>query len=175
MTKVSATPFKYVIERLDKKHLKAEFSCGENALDHYLKTQANQDMKKDVAITYVLTHPDAAQILGFYTISSIGIFLEGLPAELAKKLPRYPVLPGILLGRLAVDQQHQGCKIGASLLVDALKRCLVVSQQIGITAVIVEAKDETAICFYKHFGFISFPENSHRLFLPLSTIKELGL
>ena len=84
-------------------------------------------------------------------------------------------MPGILLGRLAVDEHVRGIKIGSFLLLDALKRSLAVSLQIGIVAVIVDAKNEAAVNFYKHFGFISFPENNHRLFLPLSIIKQLGL
>lgn len=171
---LSSSP-KYRIERLDKKHNKSLFSCGIDALDHYLKTQAGQDIKKNVAITYVLTQQALEQILGFYTISSIGIFPGELPDDIARKLPRYPVLPGVLLGRLAVDKAFQGNKIGAFLLLDALKRSLTVSQQIGIVAVIVDAKDKAAMDFYNHFGFLSFPENGHRLFLPLSIIKQLDL
>ena len=175
MTKISPHSAKYVIERLDKKHNKNLFSCGTDALDQYLKIQASQDIKKNVAITYVLTQQGVEKILGFYTISSIGIFPGELPDDVAKKLPRYPVLPGILLGRLAVDSHFRGNKIGTFLLLDALKRSLAVSHQIGIVAIIVDAKDEVAVDFYKHFGFISFPENTHRLFLPLSIIKQLSL
>lgn len=175
MTESSVPSLKYRIEQLDKKYNKSLFSCGTEALDQYLKIQAGQDSKKNVAITYVLTQQDSNDVLGFYTISSIGIFPGELPADLAKKLPRYPVLPGILLGRLAVDENMKGNKIGAYLLMDALKRSLAVSHQIGIVAIIVDAKDAIAVNFYKHFGFIPFPENDHRLFLPIGTIKGLGL
>jgi predicted GNAT family N-acyltransferase len=174
MTETSAPGPKYQIEQLEKKHNKNLFSCGTKALDQYLKIQASQDIKKNVAITYVLTQQDSEHISGFYTISSIGIFPGELPPELAKKLPRYPVLPGILLGRLAVDEHVRGKKIGAFLLMDALKRSLAVSHQIGIVAVIVDAKDAISVSFYKHFGFIPFQANDHRLFLPIGTIKGLG-
>ena|SRR3990167_4718853 len=166
---------KYVIVHLEKKYHKNEFKCGIEALDHYLKTQASQDIKKNVAVTYILTLPDSEQILGYYTLSSIGIFSGELPEVLVKKLPRYPILPGVLLGRLAVDKNFQGKNIGLFLLMDALKRSLAVSHQIGIVAVIVDAKNEKAVAFYKHYGFIELPDNIHRLFLPLSTIKQLDL
>lgn len=175
MIKTTSHSSKYVIEHLDKQHDKHLFSCGIDALDQYLKTQASQDIKKNVAITYVLTQHNIKQILGFYTISSIGIFPGELPNDVAKKLPRYPVLPGILLGRLAVDQHSQRNKIGAFLLLDALKRSLEVSHHIGIVAVIVDAKDDVAVDFYQHFGFLSFPENKHRLFLPMGIIEQLDL
>jgi ribosomal protein S18 acetylase RimI-like enzyme len=58
-------------------------------------------------------------------------------------------------------------------LIDALKRSFQVSHQIGIVAVIVDAKNERAIAFYKHFGFIQLPENAHKLFLPINTIQKL--
>ncbi|MDA9272021.1 GNAT family N-acetyltransferase [bacterium] len=175
MTETNEPSPKYQIEQLGKKHNKNLFSCGNETLDQYLKIQASQDIKKNVAITYVLTQKDSEHVSGFYTISSIGIFPGELPAELAKKLPKYPVLPGILLGRLAVNQNMQRNNIGAFLLIDAFKRSLAVSHQIGIVAVIVDAKDATSVNFYKHFGFIPFPVNDHRLFLPIGTIKSLGL
>lgn len=175
MTDAINRSYQYQIERLEKRHNKHAFSCGTSVLDHYLKIQASQDIKKNVAITYVLTAQGSSDILGFYTLSSIGIFPGELPPELAKKLPRYPVLPGILLGRLAVDEKIKGNKIGAYLLIDALKRSVAVSHQIGISAVIVDAKDAISVSFYKHFGFIPFPLNAHRLFLPISTIKTLNL
>ena len=166
---------KYLIRRLEKKYDKSLFSCGIEALDQYLKTQANQDIKKNVGVSYVLTARNSSQILGYYTLSSIGIFPGELPEEITRKLPRYPVLPGILLGRLAVDENFQGNKIGELLLMDALKQSMIVSNHIGMVAVIVDAKNKTAVAFYKHYGFIEFPENNHRLFLPLSTIKQLDL
>lgn len=166
---------KYIIAPLDKKHDKNEFNCGIDTLNQYLKIQAGQDVKKHVAVTYVLTTQTSDKILGYYTLSSIGIFPGELPDELIRRLPRYPVLPGILLGRLAVDRSCQSMGIGLYILIDALKRSLMVSNQIGIVAVIVDAKDENAVKFYEHFGFIKLPENSHRLFLSVSTIQKLDL
>ncbi len=166
---------KYIIGPLEKKHDKTEFNCGVDVLNQYLKIQASQDVKKNVAVTYALSTPASEKILGYYTLSSIGIFPGELPDELVRRLPRYPALPGILLGRLAVDSSCQGTGIGQYLLVDGLKRSLQVSNQIGIVAIIVDAKDNKAVKFYEHFGFLKLPENTHRLFLPISTIKKLEL
>lgn len=175
MTDQAKSLAKYVIANLEKKHNKNGFKCGVDALDTYLKIQAWQDIKKNVAVTYVLTVNDSDDVLGFYTLSSMGIIPGELPDEIARKLPRYPILPGALLGRLAVDKNHQDKRIGQYLLIDALKRSLSVSAQIGIVAVVVDAKDDAAVLFYKKFGFIELPDNSQRLFLPLSTIKKLEL
>lgn len=170
----NSTP-QWVITHLEKKHNKTLFASGVEALDRYLRNQASQDIKKSVAVTYVITEVDADRILGYYTLSSVGIFPGELPETTLKKLPRYPVLPGVLLGRLAVDQEFQGRKIGAMLLIDALKRSIGVSHQIGIVAMIVEAKDEKSESFYKYFGFIPLRENQGRLFLILDSLKSLEL
>ncbi|STX88281.1 GNAT family N-acetyltransferase [Legionella feeleii] len=164
----------YVIEQLDK-HDRTGFSCGIAELDRYLQNQAGQDIKRNMSVTYVLTKKGNNGILGYYSLSTIGIFPGELPDELIKKLPRYPMLPGILLGRLAVDEKYKGNGLGSLLLVDALKRSLAVSKQIGIVAVIVDAKNEAAINFYSHFGFLTFPENKFRLFIPLNSLKKLNL
>ncbi|MDR3490813.1 MAG: GNAT family N-acetyltransferase [Gammaproteobacteria bacterium] len=123
----------------------------------------------------MLTTESSKQVLGYYTLSSMGIFPGELPDELVRKLPRYPILPGILLGRLAVEESRQGKKIGVYLLLDALKRSLSVSDQIGIVAIIVDAKNDAAVTFYKKYGFIELPDTRHRLFLPLSTVRKLDL
>ncbi len=166
---------KYIIEPLGKKHNKAEFNCGVHALDNYLQIQASQDMKKKVAVTHVLTLENSVQVLGYYTLSSIGIVPGELPIEVARKLPRYPTLPGVLLGRLARDENFKKAGIGSYLLIDAIKQILNVSNTIGNVAAIVDAKNENAISFYKSFGFIEFPDNNRRLFLLLSTIRKLSL
>jgi len=172
MTSGQAT---YEISKLNSVHSKGNFSSGSIPLDNYLKTQASQDIKKNVSVTYVLTSINSTEVIGYYTLSSISIDASELSDEYMKKLPKYPMLPAILLGRLAVDSNHKGRKIGAYLLIDALKRSLLISEQVGINAVIVDAKDDNAANFYRHFGFIEFPSIKLKLFLPINTIKTLSL
>jgi predicted GNAT family N-acyltransferase len=170
----SGTQASYVITKLNKQK-KDNFNCGSIALDNYIKFQASQDMKKNVAMTYAATLMNGADIIGYYTLSSISIDASALPDETIKKLPKYPLLPGILLGRLAIDTAHQGKGIGVLLLIDALASSLNISDQIGINAVIVNAKDKSAANFYIHYGFIKFPSNNLKLFMPINTIKSLKL
>ncbi|OGT47497.1 MAG: GNAT family N-acetyltransferase [Gammaproteobacteria bacterium RIFCSPHIGHO2_12_FULL_41_15] len=175
MTNKDVRSLEYVISPLGKKHNKSTFSCGVEVLDLYLKTQASQDIKKNVAMAYVISQKNSEQVIGYYTLSSMSIFTGDLPVEYIKKLPRYPTLPGIRLGRLAVDEYFQGKKTGLYLLMDAIKRSLAISKQIGVMAMIVDAKDEKAAAFYKQYGFIALLDNRHKLFLPFSTIKHLSL
>ena len=165
----------YEISKLNATHNKKKFSCGSAALDNYLKTQAGQDIKKNVSICYALTDINSTDIIGYYTLASVSIDASNLSDEFTRKLPGYPMLPGILIGRLAIDSNHQGKKIGSHLLIDALKRSLLISDQIGINIVIVDAKDDEAAKFYRHYDFIEFPSNKLKLFLPINTIKALNL
>lgn len=86
-------------------------------------------------------------------------------------LPKYPLLPATLLGRLAIDQSYQKQGWGDCLLMDALYRSYL--NEIASIAVVVDALDEGAVSFYEHYQFIRFPERPHRLFLPMKTIQTL--
>jgi GNAT superfamily N-acetyltransferase len=167
-------PAEWVVELLRNDHKRADFSCGDASLDGYLKQQAGQDLRRACATPFVLVpeHGDTL-ILGYYTLSSYGIDIGELPADVAKKLPRYPVIPATLLGRLAVDRRYQGQGTGAFLLVDALRRALVQSTEIAAAAVVVDAIDADAAKFYQRFGFVPFPSTEGRLFLPMKTAAEL--
>jgi predicted GNAT family N-acyltransferase len=160
-------------EPLDKKrHDRAAFSCGTEALDHYLKQQATQDVEERVAAVIVLT-PDGKTIAGYYTLSQYAVDLGGLPLAIAKKLPKYPELPATLLGRLARSIAFRGQGIGELLLMGALKRALNHSKSIASMAVVVDAKDAKGKAFYAGYGFIELPDHARRMFLPMATIAKM--
>lgn len=164
----------WLVELLGSAHDREGFCCGNAALDRYLKEQASQDLRRGCATPFVLSPgADQSAILGYYTLSSYGIDVGELPPDVAKKLPRYPLVPATLLGRLAVDKRHHGEGIGEFLLMDALHRALRQSAQIAAAAVVVEAIDERAAQFYRHFGFTPFPSSAGRLFILTKTVKEL--
>jgi len=161
------------IEPLASHHDRAAFSCGVEALDRYLRHQASQDVRKHVAAVFALVEGDKPAVLGFFTLSATSVRLSDLPESTAKKLPRYPLVPAILLGRLAVDRSRRGKGYGELLLIDALKRCLG-AKDIGWMALIVDAEDEEAVAFYERYHFIRFSPASNRLFLPRATIASLA-
>src|ERR1700730_14382288 len=112
----------YVIEPLRPDHEREAFSCGKEPLDRYLTQQASQDLKRHLATIYVLCEPPSRTVLGYYTLSALSVTPQDLPAALARKLPRYPLLPAILIGRIARDLQYPGRRLGERLLHDALRR-----------------------------------------------------
>lgn len=163
----------YVVEFLDERHERGSFSCGVEALDRYLKVQAGQDARRQVAVTFVLVERETSSVAGFYTLANTAINVEYLPEDIVRKLPRYPLIPATLLGRLAIDLRHRRKGLGEFLLMDALNNSLKASQQVGSFAVVVDAKDAAARDFYLRYHFIQFAGIPKRLFLPMKTIARM--
>lgn len=99
--------------------------------------------------------PDGA-IGGFYTLSATATRLRDLPEDTAKRLPRYPLVPATLIGRLAVDRRYHGQGWGSFLLLDALHRWS--ASEIASFAVVADAIDEAARTFYLHESFLPLPD-----------------
>jgi predicted GNAT family N-acyltransferase len=161
------------VEPLGRQHDRTAFLCGADALDRYLKQQARQDADKRVAAPFVAVNPPNTRVLGYYTLSASVVTLTDLPDELTRKLPRYPQLPVTLLGRLAVDQSARVQRLGEHLLLDALHRSLTHADEIAAMAVVVDAKDENAAAFYRHYGFIPLQAQPRRLYVPMRVVAQL--
>lgn len=164
-------PESIAVEPFAKHHDRAAFSCGQIALDKYLRERAGQDERKNIARVFVAQGPDPRIVAGYYTLSGYGIDVGNLPDAESKKLPRYPVIPAALIGRLAVALPFQGSGLGAHLLLDALARVVDASEDVASYAVVVDAIDDNAASFYRKYGFIRFPSEPKRLFLPTATAK----
>jgi GNAT superfamily N-acetyltransferase len=158
------------VEALGPQHDRSSFVSGAEALDRYLRSQASQDARRNMAAPFVLVLPEGT-IAGYYTLSATGVKLTEFPADVTRKLPRYPLVPATLLGRLAVDQNYRGRGYGRFLLADALFRA--VRSEIASFAVVVDAKDEEARRFYERESFLPFPDQPLRLFRPMADIAKL--
>ena len=158
------------VEALSAQHDRSVFDSGVEALDRYIRVQAGQDARKKMAAPFGLILPDGA-LAGYYTLSSTALQLGELPDKAIKKLPRYPLVPATLLGRLAVDRRHQGKGYGRFLLADALHRA--VRSEVASFAVIVAAKDDGARAFYERESFLPFPDQPLKLFRPMADIEQL--
>ncbi|MDE1947653.1 MAG: GNAT family N-acetyltransferase [Burkholderiales bacterium] len=156
-------PFR--VEALGPGHSRDGFACGVQALDHYLASQAGQDARRRVSACYVAVEGSSGRIAGYYTLAAAGVPLTDLPDALTKRLPRYPSVPVARVGRLAVDQAFQGHKLGGALLADAALRAT--RSEVAVFALVVDAKDEAAAAFYRHFGFQSFGASARQLIVSL--------
>ncbi len=160
-----AGPFR--IEPLSGAHDRSQFLSGSDALDRYFREQHSQDLKRRIATCFVAVSVTSQDVAGYYTLSATSVALNALSPEIAKKLPRYPVVPAVLLGRLAVNRRYQGEGLGGVLLADALQRTA--RAELGVFAMLVDAKDEAAQRFYEHYGFTLLHSEVGRLCLPIST------
>ena len=163
---MSGAPFRVL--PLDAAHDRATFCSDSEPLDRYLREQATQDIRRRVAACFVAL-ADGQRIAGYYTLASASLLLADLPASIGKKLPRYPTVPAVRMGRLAVDQAFKGQGLGGALLADALARAA--RSEIAAFTLLVDAKDEAAAAFYRHHGFIALPDLPLTLFLPLATVQ----
>jgi len=171
--KGGADPQSPKIEPLGKKHNRVVFSCGDEALDTYLKKRASQEAKKKIATTFVMVDSQTSAVIGYYTLSATSILLADLSDQTTKKLPNYPHVPATLLGRLAIDGRYQARGYGELLIIDALRRALQATTEVASYAVVVEAINERARSFYEQYEFCAFSDRKLRLFLPMKTIADL--
>ncbi|SMP78924.1 GNAT family N-acetyltransferase [Noviherbaspirillum suwonense] len=164
---MSSAPFR--IAALDIAHGCAAFNSDSGPLNRYLREQVTQDVRRRVAACFVAL-AEGQRIVGYYTLASASLLLSDLPASTGKKLPRYPTVPAVRMGRLAVDQAFKGQGLGGALLADALDRAA--RSEIAAFALMVDAKDEAAAAFYGNHGFIALPDSPITLFLPLATVQS---
>ena len=162
----------FIFTRLGPSHSREGFACGEPSLDRYLRKNAGQDAKKGFATVIVATRDgQPTKVLGYYALAAASVPFGRLPEEVAQKLPRYPEVPALLLGRLAVDTQCQRQHLGAYLLLDAMQRAL--ANELAWAFFLVHAKHERAKNFYLKFLFHPFQDNPDHLWLSRKQVANL--
>lgn len=157
------TPFR--LEPLGPSHDRSTFSCGVEALDQYVVNQASQDVRRRVSACFLAIEVTSGKIAGFYTLAAASVPLSDLSPKLIRRLPRYPTVPVARVGRLAIDQSFQGQKLGGALLADAALRAA--RSEVAAFALIVDAKDDDAVAFYRHHGFEPFGGDNRQLIVSL--------
>jgi hypothetical protein len=166
----------FEFQPLGPNHDRAAFSCGEMSLDDYLKTKARKEHDLGYSAVFILSPLDNPNfVAGYYTLSNISLELSGIPEASRKGFPRYPVVPATLLGRLARSLVYKGTDLGEHLLLNALDRACRAAESAGSHAVAVDPLSEKAADFYRKYGFINLVGQTQRQYLPMATIKKLGL
>lgn len=158
---------------LARAHDRSGFCCGVGALDRYFREHVTQDIRRRLTNCFVAVERKSGTIAGYYTFSAASISAVDLPAEETRRIPRYPMLPAGLIGRLAVDTRFRGKHFGAALLADAAERAM--RAEPAIFALLGEAKDEAASAFYRAYGFQPLTNKPQTLFLSLGTVRRAVL
>ena len=155
------------IALLENQSGRDHFDCGNAALNEFLKRHAGQQQRRGFGRTYVALCDDSPDIIGFVTVSVGQVATGTLPSP--PRLPRYPV-PILRIGRLAVDRSYQGQGIGQDLLAFALHLAVEFSERVGLYAVVVDAKHDSAARFYQRLGFTATLDDPSCLYVPVSQL-----
>jgi GNAT superfamily N-acetyltransferase len=162
-----------LFETLSKTHDRERFDCGVPELNFFLRHNARQQQKTGVSRTFVLVDRDAGapkRISGFFTLVAAQLDSALLDEAQSKRLPNNA--PCVLLARLAVEKNQQGRGLRQSLLAEAILRTVSVSEEIGVSGMLVEAKDDAAAAFYQKYGFVPYSSNPLRLFQALPMLRK---
>jgi ribosomal protein S18 acetylase RimI-like enzyme len=158
---------RFAVEPLANAHKRSDFTCGNDRIDLYFRETVSQDVKRKYATCFVARDMGTNRVAGFYTLSSSNVPLNEVPEPLAKKLPRYPTVPAVLIGWLGRHRDYAGLGLGEVLLFDAIKT--VATAPIGAHAIFADAIDDRAAAFYAAFGFTSLIKRPRTLYLPVAT------
>jgi GNAT superfamily N-acetyltransferase len=149
---------------LSASHRLDAFDCGEALLDDWLKRRALANQSSGASRTFVVAD-GLDDVYGYYALATGAVAFEDATGAVRRNMPD-PV-PVMVLGRLAVDRRAQGIHLGGALLKDAVRRTMVVSENVGVRAILVHALHERAKQFYEHYGFKSSPTHAMMLMLRL--------
>jgi GNAT superfamily N-acetyltransferase len=155
---------------ISKSHKRAEFDCGDDELNDFLRRHARQSHERGGAKT-VLAVPidDDQRILGYYSLSPAALAFARAPEVIRRGLARHDV-PAFRLGRLAVDRTMQGQGLGGLLLLAAGRRCLCAAVEVGGVALLIDAKNDSVAEWYAKWGAIRLLDSPLSLVLPLATV-----
>jgi GNAT superfamily N-acetyltransferase len=152
-------------EPLSPEHQVNSFACGEPVLDEWLKRRALGNQTSGASRTFVVT-TSQKEVMGYYALAAGAVAHQDATRSIRQNMPD-PV-PVMVLARLAVDARAQGMKLGAAMLQDALQRCVLVSQNTGVRAMLVHALNDRARQFYEYYGFKASPTHSMTLMLRIN-------
>lgn len=161
----------------DKKaHDRSEFSCGFEPIDNFLKSSLKDQIKAGMVTAWVATAEDDPSVLGFYTLSAMAVRSEFGPAKWQRA--RVPDVPVIYIRAVAVRKDMQGKGLGTALVIDAMKRCDAISDQMGAAAIVLDVLEDDAFdkrwAFYADLGFgpLGDPANKHRVFISMADVRS---
>lgn len=165
-----------IIQKFNKAlHDRSAFSCGHGPIDNFLKSSLSDQVKAGMAVAYMATKEADTAVLGFYTLGAMVVRSGLVPTKW--KRARVPEIPVIYIRAVAVDKKLQGNGVGTALMIDALKKCAGISEQVGAAAVVLDVLDdenfEKRWKFYGGLGFhhLNDPDNPKRVFISMPDIR----
>ena len=166
------------IEHFDPaRHNRAEFSCGVERLDNFLKLNAKKQQVDDMTRVYVAVEDGSVDILGYHAIN-LGMMDVSELTKRPRGAPDHGELPILFLGQVAVSETAQGQGLGSILMYHVFAKAETIAQKAGCFAIVLDVMsdgDEAAyqrrIDWYAAFGFKSFASNTSRMFMTMKQVR----
>ncbi|ARQ61103.1 UNVERIFIED_ORG: GNAT superfamily N-acetyltransferase [Rhizobium etli] len=149
-------------------HELAEFNSGVDELDEWLRRRARANQAGGASRTFVVCRGN--RVIAYYALASGAVRQPEAPGRFRRNMPD-PV-PVAVLGRLAIDQSHQGRGIGRALVRDAGLRLLNAAEILGIRGLLVHAISDGARAFYEAVGFLPSPSDPMMLMVGLHDLNS---
>lgn len=102
-----------------------------------------------------MRHDPSNKVVGYYTPSAHKVARDDVPSRIGRGSPAE--IPGVLIGRLALDRSLRGQNLGEVLLADALLRVVEATQTVAARLVVVDAVHEKVAAFYERNGLTRVP------------------
>lgn len=164
------------IARFDKAlHDRSAFSCGFAPIDNFVKSSLSDQIKAGMVTAWVVTTGDDKGVLGFYTLGALAVRASLGPQTWQRA--RVPDVPVIYLRAVAVREDMQGKGLGTALMIDAMRRCLAIAEQMGAAAIVLDVLDDdhferrSRFCAELGFQPLGDPDNPHRVFIPMADVR----
>ena len=155
-------------EPLTAHHRIEPFRSREPELNDWLHSRARSSEIADTARTYVATAAGDL-VIGYYTLSGYSADRHRAPNRLGRNQP--DPIPGVLIGRLAVDERFEGIGLGKALFRDALTRITVAAETNATRAIFVDALHEEAARFWESRGFRPLRDEPLSLYMRMDDVR----
>lgn len=161
---------RYRLERLAAPDLTGFRCTREPVLERYLKERAERENRRGVSAVYLLIDSQTGTVAGYFTLAAASIAQGELPSKTTKGIPRYAHWPVLILGRMA---RHDEAKsVGPLIVARAFEAALEISKSVGTLGLIVDAKNDGLVAWYRSLGFTSFQSREHSLFFLNQTMAD---
>jgi GNAT superfamily N-acetyltransferase len=164
------------IEKLEKAlHDRSAFSCGFAPIDNFLKLSLSDQIRDGMVTAWIARAEGAPAVLGFYTLGAMAVRAEFGPKKWQRA--RVPDVPVIYIRAVAVRDDMQRKRLGTALIIDAMKRCLGIADQMSAAAIVLDVLDgdhfERRRKSYADLGFqpLGDPDNPRRVYIPIADVR----
>ena len=125
-------------------HDRSAFSCGFGPINNFLKMSLSDQVKDGMVTAWIATADGDSAVLAFYILGAMAVRAEFGPKKWQRA--RVPDIPVIYIQAVAVREDMEGKRLGTSLVIDAMERCLGIADQMGAAAIVLDVLDGD------HFG-----------------------